>query len=705
MKIAKLNISGMHCSACSHTIESNLKKIPSLQNIKINAISGKAKITYEESQISEEEIIQTITSYGFPTSKDESKKLENDYILGLKRRLWVGVPLFSIIFILHMGGFHSSGFIQLILASIVQFFCGYPFYKGALNFFKTKSADMNVLITLGTSVAYGYSLYLFFAQEHSFYFEGSSAVICFVLVGEYLKAKAKKTASDDLEILSKLLPPKARILQEGKEIWKEINTIKKGEVCLVLAGEKIALDGIIEKGVAEVSSAHINGEEMPKAVGVNDEVIGGSLVINGEILVRSTKDSSEFFVYEMLDILELSQTKKPPIGLLADKIAAIFVPLVILASLGAFIFWLIMGESLGFALAILASVLIVSCPCALGLAVPLAIVCGITRAKKAEILIKSPEIFEKAKNIKTIVFDKTGTLTKGEIMVCDAEIFGDKTAILSLAKAMQEHNPHPISKAILTYVNAQNIPQNFALEEREYLIAKGVVAKAHNQEYYFGALNWIETCLESKIPLQDKGNAIALCTKEALLAIFYLQDSLKEGAEAMIKSFQTMGINPIILSGDNPQAVGKIAQDLGITTYFANLTPTQKVAQIEKLKEQGELCFVGDGINDALALKAASFGISFVNATELAKEVGDVLLLREDLKGLVEVFKLSSLTLKNIRQNLFFAYVYNIVLIPIAMGFLSPWGILLQPAFAGGAMALSSISVVSNALRIIKAKL
>lgn len=704
VKIAKLHIDGMHCSACSASIQNNLEKNPSILNTKINAISGKAKISYEESQISENKIIELITSYGFPASKDNSKEREMAYIQGLKMRLLVAIPCFLVIFVLHMGGFHNfwSSAVEIILATIAQIYCAMPFYKGSMSFFKTKVADMNVLIALGSSVAYLYSVYLFFSGAKGYYFEGSASVICFVLLGEYLKSKAKKSASEELEVLAKILPPKARLLKEDKKEWVAINTIKKGDKCLVVSGEKIPLDGKILRGEAEVSSAHINGEELPSVLREGDEVIGGSVVINGEIIVESSKDSSDFFVYEMLDLLELSQTQKPPIGLLADKIASIFVPCIVLLALVAFLFWL--QEGFAFALSIAASILVVSCPCALGLAVPLAIVCASMRAKRNEVLIKSPDIYEKAKQIKFMVFDKTGTLTEGKIIVEDADIFGDKKEILSLCNAMQEDNPHPIGKAILEYTKEFTAP--VVLQKKEYLITKGVKALFNQEEYYLGSLAWIQEILGKKDIVKQEEGVVALCNKKELLAVFYLKDSLRKDAKEVIDCIKNLGIVPVILSGDNLASVEKIAHELGIKEYFAQTTPLQKSQKIGELKKIGGVCFVGDGINDALALEESSFGISFASATELAKEIGDVLLLKDDLKGIVEVFKISFATLKNIKENLFFAYVYNVVLIPIAAGVLYPFvGIVLQPSLAGAAMAFSSVSVVLNALRISRLKL
>lgn len=708
MEIVKLNINGMHCSACSSAIEKNLQKIPAITNIKINAISGRAKIAYENTKISSKEIMDLITSYGFPASLDDSKAQEVAYIKGLKQRLFVAVPLFLGIFLLHMGGFHSawSGVVQLVLASVVQFYCGYPFYVGAKSFFKTKSADMNMLIALGTSVAYAYSLYLFALGESGFYFEGSSAVICFVLVGEYLKSSAKKKASDGVAMLASLLPAQARLKLESNlksTKWVTIDGIQKGDVCLVLGGEKIPLDGVVLSGKAEVSSAHINGEELPKLVESGAEVVGGSLVLNGELTIQATKDANAFFVYEMLDLLELSQSQKPPIGKLADKIASVFVPSVVAISLLAFMMWIALGESLAFALSIAACVLVVSCPCALGLATPLAIVCASMRAKSLEILIKSPEIYEKAQQIKTIIFDKTGTLTKGEITVKECRIFTKKGEdfVKSVAKTLQHNNPHPIAKAILEFAKDSKMLE---LENKEYTIAKGVKGEILGKSYYFGQLEWVESC--TKVGIQKNENAIALASENELLALFYLQDSIKENAQATINALKKRGIVPVILSGDNAQSVEKVAKELGITEYFTSIAPVQKAEIVAEFAKKGSVCFVGDGINDALALKEASFGISFIDATQLAQEVGDVLLLKDDLWGIVEVFDLAKVTLHNIKENLFFAYVYNIVLIPIAAGVFYPFfGIALQPAFAGAAMALSSLSVVSNALRISKARL
>ena len=711
MKIVKLNISGMHCSACSATIEKNLKKIPSITNIKINAISGRAKIAYEDTKISAKEIIDLITSYGFPASFDDSKAQEVLYVKSLERRLYAAIPLFLGIFILHMGGFHSfwSGVVQLVLASVVQFYCGYPFYKGSKSFLKTKSADMNVLIALGTSVAYVYSVYLFGLGESGFYFEGSSAVICFVLVGEYLKASAKKKASDGVAMLATLLPAQARLLkleshfaQESTE-WVAIDKIRKDDVCLVLSGEKIPLDGVVLSGKAEVSSAHINGEELPKLVESGVEVVGGSLVLNGELTIQATKDSNAFFVYEMLDLLEISQSQKPPIGRLADKIASVFVPSVVVVSLLAFVIWIALGESLAFALSIAACVLVISCPCALGLATPLAIVCASMRAKNLEILIKTPDIYEKAQQIQTIVFDKTGTLTKGEIAIRECKVLTQKgeTFMKSVAKTLQQNNPHPIGKAILEFAKDS---ATLSLESREYEIAKGVKGVICGIEYYFGQSQWVESCTKISVPKNE--NAIVLAGDGEILALFYLQDSIKENAKATIDALKKRAITPVILSGDHIQSVEKVAKELGITEFFASVAPVQKAEIVAELSKKGSVCFVGDGINDALALKEVSFGISFVEATQLAQEVGDVLLLKNDLWGIVEIFDLAKATLHNIKENLFFAYLYNIVLIPVAAGALYPFfGIVLQPAFAGAAMALSSLSVVGNALRISKIRL
>lgn len=326
---------------------------------------------------------------------------------------------------------------------------------------------------------------------------------------------------------------------------------------------------------------------------------------------------------------------------------------------------------LAFALSIAACVLVISCPCALGLAVPLAIVCASMRAKKSEILIKSPDIYEKAKQIRTIVFDKTGTLTKGEILVKDFKILSQsKDFILGLSFAMQENNPHPISKAILEFAK-DSTP--LKLESKTYAIGKGVQATFNAKNYFFGALDWVESKSGTNLGEIARENCVALGSEHEILALFYLQDSIKNHAKATIEALKMRGIQSVILSGDNEASVAKVAQELGVEQFFSGVNPEQKADKIAQLAQNGAVCFVGDGINDALALKGASFGISFAQATELAQEVGDVLLLKDDLWGIVEVFELANATLKNIRQNLFFAYVYNIVLIPVAAGVLYPF--------------------------------
>ncbi len=709
MAIIKLNIAQMHCSACSSNIEENLLKLPFIKSAKVNAISGIGRINYDETKANAKQIMELITSYGFPASLDSKEQDELAYILSLKRRFFVALPIFFIIFMLHVGGFHGifSDFLQVFLATITQIYCAYPFYKGSLSIFKTKKADMNLLITLGTTSAYFYSLFVFFGfyvfdiVYSGFYFEGSVSVICFILLGEFLKTRGKKRVRDELNLLSKILPQNARVLEniESKNPkLMPIESLNIGDICLVLCGEKVPADGIIMQGSAEVNTAILDGEEMPKVLKKDSTILAGSILLNGEILIRVNKQPESFFVNSLIDLMETTQEKSAKIGEFAEKVASIFVPCVVLIAAIALAFWAIKMD-FSFALSIGACVLIISCPCALGLATPLAITCATLRAKRANVLVKNANIYENINKINTIIFDKTGTLTKGKITIKRAEIFGDLEFIKNLVLSMQLNNPHPVALALVEFAKGAKI---LNLESKTYEISKGVKAEFNGKSYFLGNDKFI---LENT-NLSNFKSGIILASKInqkcEILAIFYLSDSLRIDAKNSIEKFQKMGKEIVILSGDNKESVKKVAQSLGVESYFYQQSPEQKAEFVREHAKCG-VCFIGDGINDALALKEASVGISFAEATDLAQEVGDALLLKSDLNGVVDLFYLSKQTIKNIKQNLFFAYIYNIILIPLAAGVLYlPFNIVLTPAIAGAAMALSSFSVVLNALRILR---
>lgn len=717
----KLRIEGMHCSACAQGIIANLSKESGVLDVSVNAITGKGRIKYEEGRITQERIIRLIESYGFKAFKESSRDQEERELQELGRRFFLCLPLFLVIFGLHMFFPHEPLYLytQFLLASVVQFVGGSGFYKGAGSLWRTKSADMNLLIVIGTSAAYLYSCIALWAPslfpntQMGLYFEGSSAVITFVLLGEWLKARAKKRSGESVRALASLLPQRVRLWREGAEVEVELSEVGVNEISLVRAGEKIPLDGEIVEGEAEVDSSHISGEYLPVHKKVGDGVVGGSIAVNGYLKVRVLKSAQESLLYEMVDLLEEAQSQKPPIGKLADQIASIFVPAVLflsLLTLGVWIFW---GDGYEHAFLASVAVLIISCPCALGLATPISIVTAISRGAREGILIKNPDVIERAAVISKVVLDKTGTLTQGMLSISKVRWMREAPeGFFEMLLGIESTSAHPISLALTRYAKEQikegseaalipESPQNF--------IGLGLAAKFGGEEFVVGNKRLMiqkgilsdEALLESLREEFLGLSTIYVAYQGEMIAAIGVEDSLRQGAREMLEFFKKRGIEPVILSGDSKEAVLDLAQRLEIERFYAEVLPKDKHRVIKELKEEGGVLFVGDGVNDALALEEADMGIALSSGTAIAQESGDILLMKEELTGVSEALELCLFALRNIKQNLFFAYLYNTILIPVAAGALYPWfGILLQPSFAGAAMALSSVSVVSNALRI-----
>ncbi len=720
MDIIKLRIEGMQCSACAEGIIASLGHEAGILDVNVNAITGKGRVKFDETLLSCEQIIHLVSSYGFPARIDSAQDDDARELRSLARRFFTALPLFIAIFTLHMFAPQSAlnHYAQFALATIVQFGIGAGFYAGAMSVFKTKNADMNLLIVLGTSSAYLYScVALFFPnllgdREMGLYFEGSAAVITFVLLGEWLKAKAKKRSSEGVRLLAQLLPNQARVIRAGIEQEIELLNIKAGDICIIKAGEKIPIDGVILEGEAEVDSSHISGEYLPVHKRAGERLIGGSVLINGYIRLQATKAAKESLLFEMVDLLESAQNQKPPIGKLADKIASIFVPSVIFISILTGILWLLFGGGVEQAFLASVAVLIISCPCALGLATPISIVTAISRASKEGILIKNPDIIEKSRRINIALFDKTGTLTKGELTLKEARFFAPIPAgFYEMLLSTESGSAHPISYTLTKYAkeNITNLEQSpKLLQTPQVLVGLGIIGDFESGKFIVGN----QTLLKQHGIALEKGERfpnlsnIYVAHNGNLIAQFGLIDSLREGAQELVDYCKTRGVEPMILSGDSHEAVSEVAKRLGIASFKAEILPKDKHLVVRELANKGNVLFVGDGVNDALALQSADMGIALGSGSALAQASGDILLMREDLSGVKQTIEICDFTLKNIKQNLFFAYLYNSILIPIAAGALYPWlGILLQPSLAGAAMALSSVSVVSNALRIGRMKL
>jgi len=620
--------------------------------------------------------------------------------------------------------------ILLLLTIPVQFWVGSQFYKGITIVFKYKMADMNTLVALGTLFAFIYSLVVtifvlfpnLFANikiEQAVYFDTSAIIITLVLLGRYFEAKAKGKASEAIKKLLKLKPLKATVISNGVEIEKDIDDVKVGDIIIVKPGEKIPVDGEIIEGSSEVDESMVTGESLPVIKNKGDNVIGATVNISGSFKFKATKVGKDTFLSQIIELVEDAQSSKAPIQKLADLIASYFVPIVIGIGFLTFILWLIFGESHSFTFAItrFVSVMVIACPCALGLATPTAIIVGTGKGAENGIFIKNAESLEIAYKLNTIVFDKTGTLAKGELVVTDI-IMEDKCdtvkseeELLFYAASSELRSEHPLGKAVVKKAKELNIslvePVNF-----KTISGKGIEAYVNGEKvlkgnYFFMKEMGIDIDnydYEQKIiefGAQGK-TPVFISIENKICGMIAFADKLKDNAKEVIAELKKLGFEVMMITGDNRKTANYIASEAGIEKVLAEVLPEDKANEIKRLQAQKKVvAMVGDGINDAPSLAQADIGIALGTGTDIALEAGSIALVSGDLNGVLKTINLSRNTVRIIRQNLFWAFFYNILLIPIAAGALYPsFRILINPMYGAAAMAFSSISVVSNSLRL-----
>ncbi|WP_457639810.1 copper-translocating P-type ATPase [Persephonella sp.] len=587
-----------------------------------------------------------------------------------------------------------------MLASVVQFYGGLDFYRSALKGLKNRIADMNLLVVLGTTSAFLYSTTVLFAPQllppemRHLYFEGSSAVITFVLLGRYLESQARTKASDFMKQLISLKPSTATVVVDGKTVKVPADSIVKGDTIIVKTGEKIPADGTVVEGEAEVDQSMITGEFMPVLKKKGDTVIGGTVVKDGFLKIHAEKTGKDTFLSQLIEMITEAQEKKPPVGRLADRIVAVFVPAVMVISILVFDIWYLLDKpDIAFISAV--SVLIIACPCALGIATPVAVVSAVGRGAKEGILVKEPSALETISQIDVAVFDKTGTLTEGKPCVKEKIIFNE--TLLLYAKPVLEMSTHPLSQAV-----AGEIPHSEKTVEKFVSVSgRGIKAVVDGKEVAVGSLDFLKS-VGYKIEESTDRTHVAVGVDGTLTAVFILEDSLKKEAKQVVQFFKSRGLKTVVLSGDKRYSVESICRELGIDVCMHSLMPEEKLEFIKDLQKEGKkVAFIGDGINDAPAMSQADVGIAVTGAQDITKEAGDIVLLKEDIKLVPVAFRLSEKAFSVIKQNLFWAYIYNIMGIPMAGGMLYPiFGILLKPVFAGIAMSLSSVMVVLNSLRL-----
>jgi P-type Cu+ transporter len=727
MKKTNLKISGMTCASCATIINKALNKETGVKSANVNFSTEKATIEFNSKITDEQKLIKTIKSKGYSghviigtdfkkeekKTKDELKKLRNKVILSAI----FAIPAFILgMFFMKTPLFAFQDYVMWILATPIQFYIGWQFYQGSWMALKNKSANMDSLIALGTSAAYFYSVYVVLSGTGHQYFEASAVLITLVIFGKYLEAKAKGRTSEAISKLMKIGAKTATVIRNKKEMKIPIDEVQKDDIVIVKPGEKVPVDGVITEGHSTLDESLVTGESIPVEKKKGDPVIGSTINKVGSFRFKATKVGSETTLSRIIKLIEEAQTKKAPIQRFADSVSAYFVPIVIFIALLTFTVWFsIIKAEVGFAIIAAVAVLVIACPCALGLATPTAIMVGTGKGAKQGILIKGGDALETAHKLKYVVFDKTGTITKGQPEVTDLVITKgvDEKKLLEIAGSIENSSEHPLAEAIVNKTKAKKIKIK-KITGFKAITGKGVKAKLAGKEYYLGNLRLM---LERKVnlspfkkkieTLESEGKtAMILSAGKKVLGVIAVADEIKEDSPKAIRALQKLGIQVYMITGDNERTAKAIAKKAGIKNYFAEVLPGEKAKHVKKLQRKGKIAAVGDGINDAPMLAQADIGIAMGSGTDVAMETGSIVLMRDSLLDIPKAIKLSKMTMAKIRQNMFWALFYNVLGIPIAAGVLYPWtGWLLSPMIAGGAMAASSVSVITNSLLLKRKRL
>jgi len=767
-------IKGMDCASCAAAIEHSVKKIDGVKNANVNYASGKLFVDLEK-EINDQEIKEAVKRTGYEVipggdhasmgheqmdhskmdygqmshkekemnhdghgeEHDHAKMLSEAETKTLKNKFWFGTIASLVILILSFGksyiGFIPKNFnlaLLIILATPVEFWVGKQFWRGAYFELKNFRPGMDSLVVFGTGAAYFFSVVVaifnivpafnnFFIAQFEPYFDVAVVVITFIVLGKVLEAKAKGSASEAIKKLLKLQAKTAHhIMPDGSIHDIDINNVKVGDILLVKQGEKIPVDGVIFEGATSIDESMVTGESLPVDKKEGDKVIGATINKSDLFKMKAMKIGKDTFLSQIIKIVEEAQASKAPIQKLADKITGVFVPIVIVVAIITFVIWMIFGPEPRFVYALInaVAVLVVACPCALGLATPIAVITGTGKGAENGIIIRNAGSLETAGKINAVVLDKTGTITKGEPAITDI-IVADKLSekeVLQIVASLDQNSTHPIGKAVVLKAKDENIKLKL-VSQFSTILGKGVKGKIENQEYIFGSKKMIgdyqvdfSTQLMNSIEeLEKQGKTVLILSDtKNILGIVAIADTLKETAKETVDKLKKLGTDVWMITGDNERTARAIAEQVGIKNVLASVLPEQKSQKVKELQDKGFIvAMVGDGINDAPALIQADIGIAIGTGTDIAIESAGITLVSGDPVGVYKAILLSRKTLKNIKQNLFWAYAYNIALIPVAAGVLYPaFKLLLNPILAGAAMAFSSLSVVLNSLRLKRIK-
>lgn len=705
-KRVQLVIKGMHCANCAGTITKKLLKTKGVTRAEVNFATEKAVVEFNG--ITENAIISSIEQAGYKADLDSKKPPKNE-ANNMKKMLFfsllLAVPALLIsMFVMELP---YKGWLLLALATPVQFIAGYSFYEGAWSALKNRTSNMDTLIAIGTSVAYFYSVFVLLSDPMGeLYFEVAAVLIALVILGKYLEANAKGKTSEAISKLIRLSPKKAHIIRNGKEITISVDDVRVGDIIIVKPGEKIPVDGIIVSGSSSVDESMITGESLPVGKKVGDMVVGATINKFGTFNFKALRIGADTTLSKIIKMVEEAQGSRAPIQRFADRISSVFVPVVIMLSIATFAAWyFLFGATFSFALVAAVAVVVIACPCALGLATPTAIIVGTGKGAQHGILIRNGEILETASKVNAIIFDKTGTITKGEPNVTDIIAHDDK-ALLKIAASLEKKSEHPLAQAILKKAKEMHI-QLANVTHFRAVAGYGIEGHLGNKKVLLGNIGLMKknrikistSSVKEMQALENDGKTVVLLAENKIVTgMIAIADVVRDSSKEAIGKLKTMGIDIYMITGDNERTAKAIAKQVGIEHVFSEVRPDEKAGYVRKLQKKFKVAMVGDGINDAPALAQADVGIAMGSGTDIAMETGGIILMKNDLCDVPTALKLSRMTLSKVKQNMFFSLIYNVLGIPVAAGALYTFGILLSPIIAGGAMAMSSVSVVSNSL-------
>ena len=725
-----LKIGGMSCSACSNGLEKYLNKQNGITNASVNLVMANALIEYDESILNQKKIEKFVKEAGFESlclyneneeEKENKTQKINFIIFTILSIILLYISMGTMIGLPDLPNFsmHHNSKNYAILLTILSFpylIYGFDIIKSGYKNLIHKTPNMDTLVGIGVISSFLYSLYGMFMilkGNHQYvenlYFESAAIVIFFIKLGRYIDGVSKDRTKDAIKRLVQITPNEATIKIDGKEKKVTIDEIKKGDIVVSYAGDRIAVDGEIVEGKSHLDEAFITGESKPVTKSVGNKVIAGSINYDGYLEYKAERIGKESTISEIVRIVMEATSSKAPIAKIADKISGYFVPIIIVLAIITFGIYLALDLGISNAVSSFVTVLVIACPCSLGLATPLAIVVSEGVCAENGILVKKSEILENAMKIDRVVFDKTGTLTYGNLKVSKIYNFSklSDSELMQIAGSIETKSTHPISKAFTEYLK-ENKLETLEVSEFENKSGFGIKAKITNNEYHLGNSKMVsnleidnEHLQEEEILAEDGNSIVYVIENKEILGLIGINDIIRDTSKELISNLKECKIEPIMLTGDNIKTAEKIAKEIGITNIIANVLPTEKADKIKNLqKENRKIMMVGDGINDSPALAISDIGVSITSGTDIAMDSSDVILMQNDLSKILSLIKISKKTIRNIKQNLFWAFFYNVLMIPIAMGVLKPIGISINPMIAGLAMTLSSLTVILNASRL-----